>query len=280
MKGWYLVIDVEKCENCNNCFLACKDEHVGNDWPGYAASQPDHGQKWMRIQGKERGVYPFIDVAYLPRTCMHCDQAPCIKAAGDGAVYKRPDGIVVIDPVKARGQKALVNACPYGAIEWNEGSELPQKCTFCAHLLDDGWTTTRCVQSCPTGALGLRHMEASEMEALVKAEGLQVYAPGKGTGPRVYYKNLHRFTRCFIGGSVATRVDGRQECVEGAEVTLFDKAHETVGSTLTDLFGDFKFDNLEEGSGPYTLRVSYKGRETAIAKVEPKESMSVGVLFV
>ena len=37
MKRWYMVIDVERCENCNNCFLACKDEHCGNDWPGYAA---------------------------------------------------------------------------------------------------------------------------------------------------------------------------------------------------------------------------------------------------
>jgi Fe-S-cluster-containing dehydrogenase component len=28
MKKWNLIIDIEKCEDCNNCFLACKDEHV------------------------------------------------------------------------------------------------------------------------------------------------------------------------------------------------------------------------------------------------------------
>jgi len=33
MKKWYFIIDVEKCENCQNCFLACKDEFAGNDWP-------------------------------------------------------------------------------------------------------------------------------------------------------------------------------------------------------------------------------------------------------
>ncbi|GAG02536.1 unnamed protein product, partial [marine sediment metagenome] len=39
MNKWNLIIDIEKCEDCNNCFLACKDEHVDNDWPGYAVSQ-------------------------------------------------------------------------------------------------------------------------------------------------------------------------------------------------------------------------------------------------
>ena len=40
MKKWHLMIDVEKCEDCNNCFLACKDEHVENDWTGYSVAQP------------------------------------------------------------------------------------------------------------------------------------------------------------------------------------------------------------------------------------------------
>ena len=73
--------------------------------PEYAAPQPGQGPSWIAIQAKERGQYPFIDVAYLPTPCMHCDNAPCIKAAEDGAVFKRPDGIVLIDPVKAKGQK-------------------------------------------------------------------------------------------------------------------------------------------------------------------------------
>lgn len=68
------------------------------------------------IHGKERGQYPFIDVAYLAVPCLHCDNAPCIRAAKDGAIYKRPDGIVIIDPVKAKGQKKVINACPYSAI--------------------------------------------------------------------------------------------------------------------------------------------------------------------
>ena len=100
---WYMVIDVALCHDCNNCFMADKDEHVGNDWPGYTASQPRHGHRWMNILRRERGQYSRNDVAYLPMPCQHCTNAPCVTA--DGAVYQREDGIVMIDPVKAKGHE-------------------------------------------------------------------------------------------------------------------------------------------------------------------------------
>ena len=100
MEKWNLIIDVAKCEGCNNCFLSCKDEHVDNDFLPYSVAQPRHGHRWIDIIIKERGQYPDIDVANLPVTCMHCDNAPCIKKAGDGAIYKMSNGIVIIDPVK------------------------------------------------------------------------------------------------------------------------------------------------------------------------------------
>ncbi len=281
MKKWLLVIDVEKCENCNNCFLSCKDEHVDNDWPGYAAPQPGEGPAWIAIRSKERGQYPFIDVAYLPTPCMHCDDAPCIAAARDGAVFKRPDGIVLIDPVKAKGQEPLVRACPYGAIRWNEALGLPQKCTLCTHLLDGGWTKTRCVQACPTGALSLRHLDQAGVKSLIADDRLEAYEPERKTAPRVYYKNLHRFTRCFIGGSVAMRPEGgAEECAAGARVTLSSEAGTVIGECTTDAFGDFKFDALDENSGRYTLRIAYAERTPITVKVDLKESMNVGVLFI
>jgi Fe-S-cluster-containing dehydrogenase component len=280
MKKWYWIIDVEKCENCSNCLLSCKDEHVDNDWPGYSAAQPKHGQKWIDVHSKERGQYPFIDVSYLPEPCMHCDNAPCMKAAKDAAIYKRPDGIVIIDPVKAKGQKNVVKACPYNAIWWNEELKLPQKCTFCAHLLDDGWTKTRCVQSCPTGALSVLHVEDSKMQEIIKAEKLEVYRPEYKTLPRIYYKNLYRFERCFIGGSVAVRIDGRDECAEGATVKLMNANGKEIGKRVTDNYGDFKFDNLEENSGKYTLQIAYKTHATKTIVVDLKESLNVGTCYL
>jgi len=193
---------------------------VDNDWAGYAISQPRHDHRWMNIMRKERGQYPIIDVAYLPMPCMHCDVAPCIKAAKAGAVYKRDDGIVIIDPEKATGQEDIVKACPYDAIWWNEEKNVPQKCTFCAHLLDDGWEEPRCVQACPTGALRVVRTRDRNMKVHVASEGLQVLNPQYNTNPRVYYKNLYQFTQCFIGGSVAYEKEGITDCAEGARVAL------------------------------------------------------------
>ena len=172
MKERYLVIDVAQCENCNNCFLACKDEHVGNEWPGYAAAAPNTGPSWVRIEGKERGQYPVIDVAYLPVLCMHCADPPCVKAARDGAVYKRPDGIVVIDPLKAKGQKQVVHACPYHAVVWNAEAQIRPRSAPCAPTSSTGdGAQTRCIQSCPTGALTMHFLEPADMEALVAGPG-------------------------------------------------------------------------------------------------------------
>jgi len=280
MKERYLVIDVAQCENCNNCFLACKDEHVGNVWPGYAASAPNAGPSWICIEGKERGQYPVIDVAYLPVLCMHCADPPCMKAAKDGAVYKRPDGIVMIDPLKAKGQTQIMHACPYHAVVWNGEAQIPQKCTLCGHLLDKGWGTTRCVQSCPTGALTMHFREPADMEALVAAQGLQALSPEKETRPRVYYRHLYRYSLCFIGGSVATRIDGREECVEGAEVSLVSGSQGRVALQTTDAFGDFRFDGLPADSGIYRLRILFDGRETVTGPIELGQSVNVGVIRV
>src|SRR6516164_9972718 len=114
MEKWNMIIDVAECTNCQLCALAAMDEYVGNNWPGYAAPMPRHGHKWINILQKERGQQPMIDIAYVPTMCNHCDNAPCIKAAKGGTITKRADGIVIIDPVKAKGQKDLVAACPYG----------------------------------------------------------------------------------------------------------------------------------------------------------------------
>jgi len=152
MNKWNLIVDIAKCHDCNNCFLACKDEYFENDFPPYSSAQPRMGQRWIDILRKERGQFPRVDVSYLPLLCMHCDDADCIKAAEGGAVYKRDDGIVIIDPLKAKGKKSIVESCPHGVIWWNDELDLPQKCTFCAHLLDEGWDKPRCVQVCPTGA--------------------------------------------------------------------------------------------------------------------------------
>ena len=153
MKKWNLIIDVGKCHNSNNCFLSVVDEYQGNDHPGYSAAMPKHGHHWIDHLRKERGQAPMVDLTYVPTMCNHCDNAPCIKLAENGAVTKRSDGIVIIDPEKAKGQRKLVDSCPYGAIWWNDEKEIPQTWIFDAHLLDRGWKEPRPVQAVARGVL-------------------------------------------------------------------------------------------------------------------------------
>ncbi len=274
MSKWNLIIDVAECTNCQLCALATMDEYVDNEWPGVAAPMPRHGHHWINILQKERGQAPMIDIAYVPTLCNHCDNAPCMKADTSGAIKKRDDGIVIIDPVKAKGQKKLVDACPYGHIWWNEELKLPQHWPFDAHLIDQGWTKTRGEQSCPTGAMRAIKVEDEEMARLAREQQLEVLKPELGTKPRVYYRNLWRYTTCFIGGTVSAEASGVVDCVEGAKVRLL-KDGTLVAEAATDNYGDFKFDRLAEGSGRYSVEISAQGRRKTV-EAELGASVNLG----
>jgi Fe-S-cluster-containing dehydrogenase component len=254
-KKWNLIVDVALCDNCRLCFLAVKDEYVGNDFPGVSAAQPVLGHTWLDIERKERGTYPIVEARFLPVMCNHCDDAPCLKAAKNGAVRKRSDGIVIIDPERSKGQQQIMQACPYDAIYWNEELQIPQAWPFDAHLLDEGWTRTRAQQACPMNVFRTVCVEDEEMQRIQAEEGLEVLRPELGTRPRVYYKNLHRITTCFVGGTVVQLVDGVEECAADAEAVLTKDGRE-VGRATTDLFGEFKIDGLAPSSGGYHLEVT------------------------
>ena len=242
MDKWNLIIDVGACMNCQNCVIACRDEHVGNDFPGYAAPAPAVGEAPIRILRRARGAAPMVDVTYLPVLCNHCDDAPC-KAVGGEAVVKRDDGVVLIDPVKAKGQRDIVEACPYGAVTWNAELELPQTWIFDAHLLDAGWKEPRCAQACPTDVFQTVKLADADMAAKARAEGLEPLRPDLNTRPRVWYRGLERWRTDFLGASVAVDKGGVVDCVPGAVAILTEDGRE-IGRTETDAFGDFRFDGL------------------------------------
>jgi Fe-S-cluster-containing dehydrogenase component len=269
-----MIIDVAECTNCNLCTLAVMDEYVGNEWPGYSRPMPKHGHKWINILQKERGQVPMIDIAYVPTMCNHCDDAPCMAKAG-GAIRKRDDGIVIIDPEKAKGRRDLVEACPYGHIWWNEEYQVPQAWNFDAHLIDQGWQQTRGQQSCPTGAMRAVYVEDEEMIRMAREEGLETMRPELGTRPRVYYRNLWRYTKCFIGGSVSAEADGVIDCIEGASVRLI-KDGRCIAETKTDNYGDFKFDKLDPDSGAYIVEITTAGGKTKSVEARLGESINLG----
>jgi Fe-S-cluster-containing dehydrogenase component len=236
---------------------------------------PKHGHKWINILQKERGQLPMIDIAYVPTMCNHCDDAPCIKAAPDGTIRKRDDGIVLIDPEKAKGRKELVESCPYGHIWWNEELRLPQHWNFDAHLIDQDWGQTRGQQSCPTGAMRAICVEDSEMADMARDESLETMRTELGTRPRVYYRNLWRYSKCFIGGSVSADANGVVDCVEGAKVRL-SKNGIRIAEAATDNYGDFKFDRLDESSGTYLIEITAADGAKKSIEVDLGSSMSLG----
>jgi len=213
------------------------------------------GHKWIDVRERERGDdNRHVKTASVPTPCSHCAEPSCQKAAKEGAVYIRDDGIVIIDPEKAIGDKAVVGACPIGAVYWNEELKLPQKCTMCAELLDEGFEQPRCVGACPYGAMFFGDLDDPKSEVSQKAaQGRLTQLPElEGKTTNVLHINI---PTVFLAGCVYTTDD---EVVEGATVTLTEKKSGVAVTTKTNCFGDWEFEWLEKDA-EYVLTIEMAG---------------------
>jgi len=248
--------------------VSCKDEHVGNSWPPYTDEQQKHEQKWINPEKHERGKTPFTEVCYITKFCQHCDNAPCLSKRPD-AFTRRGDGIVLINMDKAKGDKSLVAACPYGNVSWNEELETAQKCTLCAHLLDSGWAEPRCVHACPLRALSLVKCDDGDFETIVKGHKLRPITDGSNR-PRVLYKNLYKQDTCFIAGTLAFNDGTVNRAAIDALVELRLNG-ELLTEVKTDFFGEFKIDRLPKNSGTFELTCILDGYKPVVANVTVEE---------
>ena len=231
------VIDISKCSGCYNCQLACKDEHVGNDWKPYAAPQPRIGQFWIRVVEKVEGTLPKVKIHYVPQLCNHCRSAECIKACPAEAIRRREDGLVLIDP---------------------------DACTGCAHLLDHGAKMPRCVEACPTEAIRFGEEEDLKDDLL----GAEVLQPESGCFPRIYYRNI---PGRFIGGTLYDPAE--KEVIIGARCLLTNGGK--TWEAVSDEFGDFWFRDLHMGI--YDLVVHAPGREyKRFDRIRLEKSVNLG----
>lgn len=262
------LVDNGICNGCYSCQIGCKDEHVTNDWTPIAKPQPEIGQFWLKLHEKIRGTVPKVKVAYRPGLCMHCDNPTCKEACPiDGAIYKRDDGLVIIDPDKCTGCRNCLEACPYeDVIYFNEDLNIAQKCTGCAHLLDAGWKETRCSDNCPT--LAIRIVDEDSEEAKEFIADSEFYKPeiADKMKPRVYYKGL---PKKFIAGTVFDPV--ADEVIIGGKCTLTEAGGEIYAKD-TDHFGDFWFEDLPDGKFKLEIKAGDKTKvlkdlETAAADI-------------
>lgn len=242
-----IAIDSKNCMGCYCCFTACKDEHCG--FAGaYSAAQPMMGQFWLRMNEWERGDNSErVKVAYVPTPCSHCADPDCLKAAKDGAVYKRDDGIVIIDPEKSKGQKQIVDACPIGAVYWNEELEIPQKCTMCAELLDDPqylaylgdskFKKPRCVEICPNRAMVFGDLDDpnSDISKFIAERKVTQLEEFEGKETNVVHLNV---PSVFLAGTVLLPKE-LDEVAPGAKVSLKCAETDESWEVVTNYMGDW-----------------------------------------
>ncbi|MDR3294323.1 MAG: 4Fe-4S binding protein [Clostridiales Family XIII bacterium] len=261
-----ITIDLTVCNGCYACQIGCKDEHVANNWPGYAKPQPNVGHFWLKIDEKVRGSTPKVKIAYRPHICMHC--GTCIEICPQKAIYRREDGLVIIDPDKCTGCMNCVSKCPYEAIYYNKDLLVAQKCTGCAHLLDDGWKQPHCAVNCPNEAIKV--VEVDSLDGLKNDPQYEAVKPELGLPVRVFYKGiLHR----FVAGTVYDPVE--KEVLIGAKLSLKNKATGEARELETDWAGDFWFHDVCDNAD-YALTIAHGGKTKQIDGISTADDVNLG----
>ena len=158
------------------------------------AAEPT-GTFFNRVQTFEVGEFPRTETVHFPKSCLHCEDPPCVPVCPTGASYKRPeDGIVLVDYDKCIGCEYCAWACPYGARELDEQQQVMKKCTLCVdRIYDDNLPEAErkpiCVLSCPTGARiygDVHDPDSAASQAITAAGGYQLM-PEWDTEPANHY---------------------------------------------------------------------------------------------
>ena len=184
MPRYGLVIDLRTCIGCGACVAACSEENtpllqmVARD-----ADVPLGGRR--DVYTEEIGRFPSVARVHHHRTCMHCDNAPCIAVCPTGASFRTDEGVVLIDYEKCIGCKYCIVACPYGARYVNEALGGPDKCTMCYHRITQGLEPA-CASSCPTDSIVFGDLDDPESPVQKLLHHARPVAPELGTKPKVH----------------------------------------------------------------------------------------------
>jgi tetrathionate reductase subunit B len=175
-----MVIDLERCIGCHACTAVCKAENnvplgVYRDW----------------VEEHTLGKYPHARPVFLPKLCNHCDDPGCLRACPTGAIFKRRDGIVDLDPNVCIACQACMQGCPYGMTFYNPARGTADKCNLCAHRIDEGLNPA-CVDVCPSQCRIVGDFDDPESPVSVYLRDRQGTALREeyGLGPNVRYVGL------------------------------------------------------------------------------------------
>ena len=197
-----LVIDLDICVGCHACSVSCKEWNTG----GHSAPLTDFeplgnspsGVWFNRVHAYEVVNEEKVEenrTVYFPKSCMHCEDAPCVPVCPTGASYKREeDGIVLVNAEACIGCKLCSWACPYGAREFDEKEKVMKKCTLCVDRIYDeelpeSLRKPACVLACPASAriFGDIHDPASEASIAINLSNGYQLMPEWGTQAANHY---------------------------------------------------------------------------------------------
>jgi Fe-S-cluster-containing dehydrogenase component len=234
-----LVIDLNVCVGCHACVMSCKSWHTS----GVAGPLSDHnpygedpsGTFFNRVLTFEVGEFPDTETVHFPKSCLHCEEPPCVPVCPTGASYKRAsDGIVLVDYDKCIGCNYCSWACPYGARELDEGRKEMSKCTLCADRIDNpslppAERQPACVLACPTSArlFGDVHDPRSAVSKAIREQGGYQLMPEWGTQPANHYLprrkvEIKLHSDQLIRADNPLKVDGRLPKPDVSEPSLDD----------------------------------------------------------
>jgi Fe-S-cluster-containing dehydrogenase component len=198
-----LVIDLDICVGCHACVVNCKEWNTGGYGSALSDQNPygaDVSGTWLnRIHtfevtpegGEIVGEAGDARIVHFPKSCLHCEDAPCVTVCPTGASYKRAeDGIVLVDEEKCIGCGLCAWACPYGAREMDLAAGVMKKCTLCIDRIynetfEEVDRVPACVRTCPANA---RHFgdladPTSAVSVMVAERGGMDLMPEQGTKP-------------------------------------------------------------------------------------------------
>jgi len=127
------IIDVERCTGCQLCMFACsRRSGVG-------------GMGQSRILVRSAGG---IERGFVVVVCRACLTPPCLKVCPVDAISQRPGGGVIVDPSTCIGCHRCEEACPFGAVMWDQAMNKPMICFHCGY----------CSQFCPFKVIALEEV--------------------------------------------------------------------------------------------------------------------------